>query len=100
MNDNNKKREKRYSTDIGKDSDDLIKKLQPVNGNKKMTKKELIYRSLEHSHKSKLNLKESPEKQISRKDLINLENSIVEKIAFHTKTVQVMIDLLKKHLSS
>ncbi|MBI3519068.1 MAG: hypothetical protein HY062_06885 [Bacteroidetes bacterium] len=100
MNELNKKREKRYNTDIGKDSDDLVKKLQVVFGNKKMTKKEVIYRSLEHSHKNKLNLKESPEKPISRKDINKLENSILEKIAFHTKSVQVMIDLLKKHLAS
>ena len=65
-----------------------------------MTKKEVIYRSLEHCHKNKLNLKESPEKPISRKDITNLENSILEKIAFHTKSVQVMIDLFKKYLAS
>lgn len=100
MDGNTKKREKRYNTDIGKDSDDLVKKIQVVFGNKKMTKKEVIYRSLEHCHKNKLNLKESPEKPISRKDITNLENSILEKIALHTKSVQVMIDLLKKHLAS
>ncbi|MBL7934835.1 MAG: hypothetical protein JNM51_03400 [Bacteroidia bacterium] len=98
MDENIKKREKRYSTDIGKDSDDLVKKLQVVNGNKKLTKKELIYRSLEYSYENKLNLKESPEKQILRKDLDRVENNIVEKIAFIAKDIIVKIDLLKKKL--
>lgn len=96
MNESNNKRGKRYSIDIGKDSDDLIKKLSIALGNKKITKKELIYRSLEYSYVHKLNLKESPEKPLSRKDLVKLENNILEKIAFHTKELGVMIHLLKK----
>lgn len=99
MDDHNKKREKRYSTDIGKDSDDLVKKLQVVNGNKKLTKKELIYRSLEYSYERKLNLKEAPEKEILRKDLDRVENNIIEKITFIAKDISMKIDLLKKHLN-
>jgi len=98
MDENIKKREKRYGTAIGKDSDDLVKKLQVVNGNKKLTKKEIIYRSLEYSYAHKLNLKESPEKQILRKDLDRVENNIVEKIAFIAKDISMKIDLLKKKM--
>lgn len=100
MKDLIKKREKRYSTDIGKDSDDLIKKINVVLGNKKMTKKEVIYRSLEYSYVNKLNLNESPEKPITRKDIINLEKKMIEKMDFYTKDVKIMIDLFKKYLDS
>lgn len=100
MKDLIKKREKRYSTDIGKDSDDLIKKINVVLGNKKMTKKEVIYRSLEYSYVNKLKLNESPEKPITRKDILNLEKNLVEKMDFYTKDVNVIINLFKKYLDS
>ncbi len=76
-----------------------MKKLQVVNGNKKLTKKELIYRSLEYSYERKLNLKEAPEKEILRKDLDRVENNIIEKITFIAKDISMKIDLLKKHLN-
>lgn len=100
MNESTKKRGKRYSTDIGKDSDDLILKIQSSFGDKKLTKKEIIFRSLEHTHTNKLNLKESPEKPITKKDLLKMENRILEKIFFHTKDVNEMIKLFKKYLES
>lgn len=95
---NTKLREKRFITDIGKDSDDLIKKLKVLIGNKKLTKKEIIYRSLEYSFINKINFKESPEKPITRKDLAKIENNMVAKMEFYTKEVNEMLSMLRRSL--
>ena len=47
MDENNKKRGKRYSTDIGKDSDDLVVRLKYLSSNKKINKKQIINKALE-----------------------------------------------------
>lgn len=98
MNEPKIKREKRFITDIGKDSDDLISRIHSFLGNKKMTKKELIYRSLEHIYRNKINLKESAEKTLTQKDLVKLEKNLLEKMAFFSNDINTKIDLLKKQL--
>ena len=99
MKEPTKKREKRYITDIGKDSDDLILKLQSISGNKKMSKKDIVFYSLDYCNLNKIKLKESQEKPISKKDLLNMQNTIIDRLAFFTKDVNEMIRLFNKFLN-
>lgn len=98
MKEPTKKREKRYLTDVGKDSDDLILKLQSISGNKKMSKKEIIFYSLDYCNVNKIQLKEPQEKLATKKDLGKMQNTILVKLAFFTKEVDEMIRLLNKTL--
>lgn len=93
-----KKREKRYITDIGKNSDDLIKNLQSIFGNKKMSKKDIIFYSLDYCNVNKIKLKEPQEKLATKKDLEKMQDNILDKLAFFTKEVDEMIRLLNKTL--
>jgi len=91
-----KPREKRFITDIGKDSNDLLIKLKSISGNKKLTKKEIIYRALEYSFNNRLNFKETPEKSISKKDLAMLEKNLFIKMEFYNKEINEILAPLKR----
>jgi hypothetical protein len=91
-----KNREKRIMADIGKDSDDLIMKLKSISANKKLNKKQIIYRALQYCYSVRLNLSESLEKPITKKDLEKLKNEIINEMRFYIKDVDSKIKVLEK----
>ena len=93
-------REKRYSTDIGKDSDHLIDKLKLLSGNKKLTKKQIIYLSLEFCYNMKLNLSENPEKPICQKDLDRMKNDIIKHIQGYNDDISFYVKITNKLIKS
>jgi len=96
MNDPIKKREKRYGVNIGKESDDLIKKMQAVLGNKKLTKKELIYRALEACYIWKLDLSEVVERPVVKKDLDQMKNEFTKVVQGYSNDISDVIKLVEE----
>lgn len=90
-------REKRYSTDIGKDSDDLIGKLKLLAGNKKLNKQQTIYRALEFCYIMRLDLSEVPEKPVLKKDLEKLKNELTKTIQGYNADIASLIKLVAKN---